>query len=153
MLLGIATAAQDQRLDELARDCGLTLNAAQERALTHARLLMAQDEDLGVIGFLLLWLLGDEAEVIDVGVDPRHRRSGVGAALLQRALHMAEQSGARRTFLEVRAGNHAARALYEHAGFEPYGTRARYYSNGEDAVLYTHVTLPPPRLDRGATEP
>lgn len=151
MLIGIATSAQDQRLDELARNCGLTLNAAQQRSLEHARLLIAQDDDFMVVGFLLLWLLGDEAEVVDIGVDPGHRRRGVGAALLEQALQMAAQSGSRRTFLEVRAGNHAARALYEQAGFKAYGTRARYYSNGEDAVLYTHSSHPAPGLDHSAT--
>ena len=150
MQIAIATASQDQHLDELARTCGLTLNAAQERSLAHARLLVAQDEERNVVGFLLLWLLGEEAEVVDVGVDPKSRRRGVGAALFEHALKLAFHCGARRAFLEVRAGNQAARALYEQAGFEAYGTRTRYYSDGEDAVLYTHKSLPTPQLDHGA---
>jgi len=150
VLIGIATAAHDQRLDQLAQSCGLTLNAARERALNHARLLIAEDEDQRVMGFLLLWLLGEEAEVVDVGVETRDRRRGVGAALLKQALHIAGQAGALCVFLEVRASNRAARALYEQAGFETYGTRERYYSDGEDAVLYTHSALPKPGLDHGA---
>ncbi|MPN34249.1 hypothetical protein SDC9_181742 [bioreactor metagenome] len=39
-------------------------------------------------------------------------------------------------FLEVRAGNAVARALYEKEGFSQIGTRRGYYWNGEDAVLY-----------------
>lgn len=151
MLIGIATAAHDHSLDQLAQNCGLTLHAARQRGLSHARLLIAQDQDLRVMGFLLLWLVGEEAEVVDVGVEAGDRRRGVGAALLKQALQIAAQAGVRCVFLEVRATNRAARALYEQAGFETCGTRARYYSDGEDAVLYTLSSLPKARLDHGAT--
>jgi ribosomal-protein-alanine N-acetyltransferase len=38
-------------------------------------------------------------------------------------------------FLEVRPSNAAARALYERAGFRDAGLRARYYQDGEDALV------------------
>ena len=38
-------------------------------------------------------------------------------------------------FLEVRASNCAARALYEKLGFREIYVRRRYYGNGENAVI------------------
>ena len=39
--------------------------------------------------------------------------------------------------LEVRMSNHTAIRLYEKCGFISVGTRARYYADGEDALLMT----------------
>ena len=44
----------------------------------------------------------------------------------------------RRAFLEVRAGNDAAQAMYKKFGFEVTGIRPKYYrDNDEDAILMT----------------
>jgi len=46
------------------------------------------------------------------------------------------KSGGTKSFLEVRSGNLAARALYRKFGYEEVGIRKKYYSdNGEDAIL------------------
>ena len=89
-----------------------------------------------VLGFALLWLLGDEAEVIDLGVLPFSQGQGLGKQLLILLLKCATENGARCVFLEVRAGNIRARTLYERVGFQECGRRVRYYSDGEDALLY-----------------
>jgi ribosomal protein S18 acetylase RimI-like enzyme len=52
------------------------------------------------------------------------------------ALRRAARAGARVALLEVRAGNVAARALYESLGFRACGVRREYYTAPvEDAVL------------------
>ena len=38
-------------------------------------------------------------------------------------------------FLEVRVSNAPAISLYKKFGYEPYGIRARYYEDGEDALV------------------
>lgn len=38
-------------------------------------------------------------------------------------------------FLEVRAGNLAARRLYRHLGFRDLGVRRGYYGPGQDAIV------------------
>jgi len=56
--------------------------------------------------------------------------------LLIAALRSAKAEGATRAFLEVRAGNAAALALYNKYGFEVAGARPRYYKdNNDDAIL------------------
>jgi ribosomal-protein-alanine N-acetyltransferase len=74
-----------------------------------------------------------EAEIHTIGVDPAHRRRGIGRELLQGLLAIADGAGAT-VFLEVRTDNDAARALYEAEGFTVVGLRKRYCSpSGADA--------------------
>ncbi|MBQ4321718.1 MAG: ribosomal protein S18-alanine N-acetyltransferase [Oscillospiraceae bacterium] len=89
-----------------------------------------------VTGYVILALMGIEAEIYNVAVHPDARRQGLGAALLQNALKKAEQEGAETVFLEVRASNAPAKALYLGHGFVPVGLRKKYYTNPtEDAIL------------------
>lgn len=86
-------------------------------------------------GYVVLWLAGEEGQVANIAVDRALRRRGLGRALLAQAEAGARQAGARCLTLEVRAGNHEARALYENRGFRTTGRRNRYYDNSEDALL------------------
>jgi ribosomal-protein-alanine N-acetyltransferase len=77
-----------------------------------------------------------EAEVLRLGVRPDLRRRGWGRVLLLGVLERLRAEGARRIYLEVRAGNDAAQSLYRAAGFRETGRRRGYYTNPpEDAVL------------------
>ncbi len=86
-------------------------------------------------GFALWRDLGDEAELLTLGVAEPARGLGLGAALLEATLGAARASGAQRFILEVAAGNRAARALYLRTGFREIGARKRYYPDGGDATV------------------
>jgi ribosomal-protein-alanine N-acetyltransferase len=89
-----------------------------------------------IAGMLVLWLLVDEAHIATIAVHPEFRRQGIGERILIETLRAAYAEGARRAFLEVRAGNGVAQAMYRKYGFEVSGLRPHYYKdNGEDAVL------------------
>ena len=88
-----------------------------------------------VAGYLCLSVLLDEAEILDVAVDPALQRSGIGTALLDWACTTVRQHGTRLLRLEVRASSAPAIALYERFGFVRCGLRRGYYENGIDAVL------------------
>lgn len=94
---------------------------------------------IGTDGELVGWAgiaLADEASVMTVGVAPGARRRGIGTLLLGALLDEARAARARQVFLEVRASDAGAQALYSRAGFEPVGLRRGYYSaEGEDAVV------------------
>ena len=62
---------------------------------------------------------------------------GIGSALLSGLLDEAARRGAKSVFLEVRADNPPAQAMYERFGFKRIGVRRRYYDDGTDA--YTMV--------------
>ena len=78
----------------------------------------------------------DCAEIIDLRVREDERRAGVATRLLRASFDAL--GGVDKVTLEVRAGNTAARALYERMGFQNVGHRADYYATSqgrEDALL------------------
>jgi [ribosomal protein S18]-alanine N-acetyltransferase len=88
-------------------------------------------------GFLIARVLGGEWELENIVVAQNARRRGLGKRLLARLLETARQRAATSVFLEVRASNQPARALYAANGFQEYGLRKTYYDAPvEDAVVY-----------------
>jgi L-phenylalanine/L-methionine N-acetyltransferase len=78
--------------------------------------------------------------VADLGlmVSERHRRRGIGTALLREAEEWARTVGVRKLELHVFPHNDAAIHLYESVGFRREGLRRGHYRRGEeylDAVL------------------
>jgi mycothiol synthase len=65
-------------------------------------------------------------EVVYMGVAAAHRRQGVGALLLRRALQQARERGVERLTLVVDERNHPARRLYERFCFAPITQRDAY---------------------------
>ena len=91
-----------------------------------------------IAAFVVVHVVADEAHVVNLAVAPDWRRRGVASALLRGVVEDLRGEDIRWLYLEVRAGNAAARALYQRLGFCESGLRRRYYSdNGEDAVLMT----------------
>lgn len=91
-----------------------------------------------IIGFAVMRLGVDDAELLDIAVEPGHRRKGYGRIMLQRMLDLARTAGKQRVILEVRVSNVTAQVLYEKVGFAKIGLRPDYYAaeNGrEDAIL------------------
>jgi len=111
--------------------------AAFRDALTqpHVRALAAVDERDVVLGYALGLLAADEAEVLNIAVDPPARGKGVGAALLESMLEELRRAGARSVFLEVRRSNEAAIRLYRRSGFEILGARPDYYRQPREDAL------------------
>ena len=69
--------------------------------------------------------------LVSMWVDPRHRRRGVGRALVDQAVGWAAERQAREVILWVADQNTAARTLYERAGFRPTGERQPLPSHPE----------------------
>ena len=94
------------------------------------------DDPIIVAGMIVAWLIIDEVHIATFAVDPRMRHLHIGQVLLAHTLTNGVENGAMKSFLEVRCGNLAARALYLKFGFEEVGVRKKYYSdNGEDAIM------------------
>ena len=94
-------------------------------------------EDGGkVVGYALFRVLFEDAEIMSLAVDPSTRRAGAGAAMMARLLSRVTERGGQTVFLEVRASNEAAIALYEKLGFARVRTVRRYYRRPiEDAIV------------------
>jgi ribosomal-protein-alanine N-acetyltransferase len=94
------------------------------------------------VGFALSRGAADEEELLLLAVHPEHRGRGIGSALLQRFIAVAEANGKTRLFLEMREGN-PAESLYRRAGFEAVGRRRNYYRGASagplDAITYARL--------------
>src|SRR6195952_5670023 len=80
-----------------------------------------------IIGFAVSRMAADEAEILSIAVDPRHRGRGLSRNLLLTHLGYLAGHGVRTVFLEVEENNRPARQLYNRAGFTLNGHRERYY--------------------------
>ena len=97
-------------------------------------------EDDAVVGYAAVSSVLDEGSLDNIAVAPEYRRRGVGEALLQEIIRRSRERELAFLYLEVRAGNEAAIALYKKHGFVPVGCRKNYYEKPrEDAILMTKV--------------
>jgi ribosomal-protein-alanine N-acetyltransferase len=83
-----------------------------------------------------------ECHVLNLCLHPVHQGRGIGRRLLRRLLALARRREADTAFLEVRASNCGAIALYHSEGFDEIGRRRGYYPASrhnahrrEDAVV------------------
>ena len=88
-----------------------------------------------VAGFLAARVTDQEAEILNLAVDPANRRSGIATALVQEAFAEFHRHGATQTFAEVRASNAGALRFYEKHGFLRTGLRPGYYQNPSEAAV------------------
>ncbi|MEP7241831.1 MAG: ribosomal protein S18-alanine N-acetyltransferase [Devosia sp.] len=90
--------------------------------------LVACDARRRIAGFAMLRLLGDDAELMTIAVEPKFRGKGVGRALMQACFEQLLMTPAKRMVLEVATDNPAAIHLYESLGFTRLSERQGYYA-------------------------
>jgi ribosomal-protein-alanine acetyltransferase len=96
----------------------------------------------GVVGYGVLMMGVEEAQLLNISVAPALRRQGIASVLWEHFLEQGRALGALHLGLEVRESNAAALAFYERHGCVVVGRRRGYYpaaSGREDALL---VSLP-----------
>jgi ribosomal-protein-alanine N-acetyltransferase len=103
--------------------------------MPRSRHYVVAEIDGAIVAYAGLAVAADQADVQTIAVLDKHRRTGIGGAMLTELLAEAGRRGAREIFLEVRADNPQAQAVYRHFGFEEIGVRRRYYDDGTDALM------------------
>ncbi|MDO6682024.1 ribosomal protein S18-alanine N-acetyltransferase [Oceanobacter sp. 5_MG-2023] len=109
------------------------------RYLSKEHVVWRLELDGTLIGFAVVTQIAGEAELLDIAIDPDYQGRGFGQQLLQRLLDDVGSKGNERMFLEVRASNMPAIAVYEKLGFCQIGVRRNYYPakiGREDALMY-----------------
>lgn len=95
-----------------------------------------------LVGFLMARLMVGEAEILKIATASEAQRQGVASRLLQSFIAMAKQQGVSRFYLELRAQNTTALALYEKHAFEVTGRRPNYYTDPKDDALRMALSAP-----------
>jgi len=88
-----------------------------------------------VVGFVVARAVSEEAEILNLAVDPPKRRRGYAQTLLHHALAALAHLGVQNVFLEVRESNLSAIAFYHSLGFRNSGRRTGYYRYPDEAAV------------------
>ena len=88
------------------------------------------------VGFITYSMNIDTADLQDVFVLKTRRGQGIGKALVKEFIFGAQERGAQKLFLEVRESNSVAQKLYLLMGFTKLSVRKKYYSDGENALVF-----------------
>lgn len=104
-------------------------------SLSYATMLTAKIGN-EVAGYCCLYHIMDEGEIVNVAIDPKFRRAGVGMKMLNCLIEHGRNAGVRRFLLDVRVSNEGAISLYEKAGFKKVVKQKNFYEKPvEDAWL------------------
>lgn len=93
--------------------------------------------DNKVLGYGSLHTVADFAEIMNIAVDKNFRGKGYSKLILDKMLFDAKDLDLFEIQLEVKSINEVAIALYKKYGFAIVGKRAKYYPDGNDAILMT----------------
>ncbi len=93
-----------------------------------------------VVGFIVVRMVLDEAEILTIGISEDYQRSGAGIKLYGELEEILIKKNVATLFLELRRSNHAAAGLYKKAGFKLVAMRKDYYrslsgAKREDALV------------------
>jgi ribosomal-protein-alanine acetyltransferase len=116
--------------------CSAYETALNAQAMPQRIALVAEGVESGVVGFAVASVVPLQAELETIAVAAEGQRRGVGRNLFAFLAGELAIAHAEELFLEVRASNRAALALYLSLGFKETGRRSRYYIDPvEDALL------------------
>ncbi len=135
----LARARDARPIAEMSRDCiehGLGWRWTEARVLScirhpAANVIVVRPT---LTGFGIMQYGDDEAHLLLLAAHPRHRRMGVGAALVRWLEATALTAGVGLIRLEARASSAEARNFYRALGYTEVRTVKRYYEGREDAV-------------------
>lgn len=101
------------------------------------------DVDGVMAAFAITQIILDEATLFNIAVDPAFQRRGLGRQLLEHLIAELAQREVLTLWLEVRASNRAAIALYEQLEFNEVSVRRNYYpsAEGREDALIMALTL------------
>lgn len=101
--------------------------------------IVAERDDGRMAGFLLaenkVRKRKRTGHLVTIDVDPGMRREGIGGALMRALEVRLSAGGAESLLLEVAERNVSAYRFYSRLGYVPTGRFARYYPDGDGAIV------------------
>src|SRR3982751_414033 len=132
-VLGFATDSDVPELQRIFRACNLTFwtKAGLLSAISDTDTLFLTLRAAGrIIGFVVGRIPhnpGLPAEIQNIGIDPRVRRSGYGSILFNEFMQHCREAGSSEIWLEARESNQPAIQFYENRGCKVLSKRKNYY--------------------------
>jgi len=83
---------------------------------------------------------GSEGHILAIAVDPKHRKQGIGTALIKNIYKVLKKQGANKVRVELKLYNTGAKEFYSNMGFEESSIIKGYYrmrGYSEDALIMT----------------
>jgi [ribosomal protein S18]-alanine N-acetyltransferase len=134
--LGLADLAAIDAIEKRAYPTPWSRSMFASELAKRSSICLGAFEGDRLIGYIVNARYVDAWHVMNVAVDPDHRRRKVASRLLERLFELTEDGEERGYTLEVRVSNAEAIALYEKLGFVRQGVRPGYYTdNREDALI------------------
>lgn len=98
--------------------------------------LVAVDGD-DVVGYIDVFHMFDEANLIKIAVAPAKRKSGIGTSLLDYVVAKLKELGVAKLYLEVSCNNQTAIKFYQKHNLLQTTIRKKYYNDLSDAIIMT----------------
>ena len=141
------------RLDQSCFPAGISYSKTTLRyflTIAPADCVVAEEEGK-IAGFIVSEENPPLAHIITLDVTERHRRSGIGTALLQKIEANLAARGVRSILLETAITNEAAVAFWQRHGYRIEATLKRYYLGRLDA--YEMRKILPAAVTKSGTKP
>ena len=78
----------------------------------------------------------NKMELLKIGVSNKYQKQGIAKQIISYVANDMRDLGAQELILEVRKKNTAAQKFYQKIGMKQIATREKYYSDGEDALVF-----------------
>jgi ribosomal-protein-alanine N-acetyltransferase len=89
-----------------------------------------------VVGYICIFHLFEEGELLNIAVTPELRCLGIAQMLIDKMCETLKEKSVSRVTLEVRESNTPAKSLYIKNGFSAFAIRKNYYKNPlENAIV------------------
>jgi ribosomal-protein-alanine N-acetyltransferase len=92
-------------------------------------------QDHPLAGFICFRNVGEESELLNIGVNPLYRRTGIGRKLMEFYIEFGKAKQIKTFYLEVHVSNPPAIRLYQGFSYQPAGTRKKFYQGKFDALM------------------
>ncbi len=99
---------------------------------------LVYEEKNQIIGFLVYTDLSEIVDLVDLIVEPKHRKKKVASNLIDTMITNLKPTD--KIYLEVAVDNHIAIDLYQKFGFEVIHTREKYYGEKDAYVMERRIT-------------
>jgi len=87
------------------------------------------------LGFICFRNIGEESELLNICIHPRHRQKGLGKILMDFYIDFCSKKGVKKYYLEVNPLNIPAIRLYQSFAYQETGKRKKFYQGKYDALL------------------